>query len=58
MIGFETPVVKWFESYLSNRKFFVSLDNVFSETGILNFDILHGSILGPLLFEIYINDLS
>ena len=34
-LGFQTPVVPWFESHLSNRKFFISAD-VFSEAGILN----------------------
>ena len=35
-LGFKTPVIKWFESNLSNRKFLVSLDDVSSEAGIVN----------------------
>ena len=34
--GFKAPVIEWFESDLSNRNFFVSVDDVFSESGILN----------------------
>ena len=29
-IGFKESVIKWFQSYLSNRKIFVTLENVFS----------------------------
>ena len=35
----------------------VCIDNVFSEAGTLKYDILQGSILGPLLFLLYVNDL-
>ena len=28
-IGFKISVIKWFMSYLSNRKFFISVDNIF-----------------------------
>ena len=54
--GFWTSVIKWFESYPSNRKLFVSID-VFSEAGTLKFDVPQGSILGLLLFLLYVNDL-
>ena len=33
-IGFKESVIKWFQSYLSNRKFFVTLENVFSDAGL------------------------
>ena len=59
--GFKTPIFKWLESYLSNKKFFVYVDDFFSEAGILNWilpqESILGSLLGQLLFPIYINDL-
>ena len=48
MLGFKTPGIKWFESYLSKRRFFVSVDDVFSEAGISNCCVLQGSIIGSV----------
>ena len=33
-LGFKKSAIKWFESYLSNTKFFISVNDVFSEAGI------------------------
>ena len=54
--GFRLAGIEWFESYLSNRKCLVCIDNVFSETGTLEYGVLQGSLLGPLLL-LYGNDL-
>ena len=56
-IGFKDSVIKWFQSYYSNKKFFVTLENVFSDAGLINCGVPQGSILGLLLLLIYINDL-
>ena len=53
--GFQASVIKWFDVYLSNRKFLFCIDNVFSETGTLKYGVTQGSILGPLHFLLFVN---
>ena len=57
IIGFSDHTVKWFQSYLSNRKFTVNLENSFSEVSSMSCGAAQGSILGHLLFLIHVNDM-
>ena len=56
-LGISGTLLKWLESYLALRKQRVILDGCCSDVSYVEAGVPQGSILGPLLFLVYVNDL-
>ena len=56
--GFTDTVLQWFSSYLTDRTHYVSLSNHCSDFAPVHSGVPRGSVLGPILFTMYIKPLS
>ena len=54
MIGISDTVLLWFTSYLQNRYFSIKINNEYSSKKLLSHGVPQGSVLGPILFSIYL----
>ena len=57
-IGLKDTALLWFKSFLTGRTQCVKVENILSDTIPVLFGVPQGSVLGPILFNIYISSLS
>ena len=55
--GIRGVMQSWFKSYLSNRKHYVSVKNCSSSMSNITLGVSQGSVLGPVIFIWYIDDM-
>ena len=53
LVGLSGTVLNWFYSYLTDHRFLVSMDTCSSGMHELKYGVPQGSILGPILFNLY-----
>ena len=58
MYGVQDDALSWFQSYLSNRSFYVSVQDASSDYKNTIFSVPQGSILGPVLYSAYASPLG
>ena len=57
-LGIRGTANLWFKNYLSDRKQYMDIDDIKSDFESIACGVPQGSILGPILFLIYVNDIS
>jgi Reverse transcriptase (RNA-dependent DNA polymerase) len=57
-IGFDDGALRWFTNYLSDRTQCVKIGDAFSSQREVKIGLVQGSILSPILFVLYINDIN
>ncbi|KAL9962520.1 hypothetical protein ACROYT_G031627 [Oculina patagonica] len=57
-LGFSNEYLVWTINYLTGRRHFVQVDDKVSDMCKINFGVPQGSIMGPLIFNLYVEDLE
>ena len=56
-LGIRDPLLGWLKSFLNNRSQIVKLESANSNPSPITSGVVQGSVLGPLLFTLYVNDI-